>query len=128
MSLLLARLAEALGLAFRHYNASILSFDDLLGYPVPQDGRLVYLETPATIWKAEAVLFRSTGAPSTTRAPCSSARAGPTRTPSWVGSLPRTAASRSSVNARRADPGELDPMPRTLSAQQGCRRGGPKMP
>jgi MoxR-like ATPase len=56
-TLLLARLAEALGLAFRHYNASILSFDDLLGYPVPQDGRLVYLETPATIWQAEAALF-----------------------------------------------------------------------
>jgi MoxR-like ATPase len=56
-TLLLARLADALGLAFRHYNASILSFDDLLGYPVPQDGRLVYLETPATIWQAEAVLF-----------------------------------------------------------------------
>jgi MoxR-like ATPase len=56
-TLLLARLAEALGLVFRHYNASILSFDDLLGYPVPQDGRLVYLETPATIWQAEAVLF-----------------------------------------------------------------------
>ena len=56
-TLLFARLAEALGLAFRHYNASILSFDDLLGYPVPQDGRLVYLETPATIWQAEAVLF-----------------------------------------------------------------------
>ena len=34
-TLLLQRLAEALGLAFRHYNASILSFDDLLGYPVP---------------------------------------------------------------------------------------------
>jgi MoxR-like ATPase len=56
-TLLLARLAEALGLAFRHYNASILNFDDLLGYPVPQDGRLVYLQTPATIWEAEAVLF-----------------------------------------------------------------------
>ena len=56
-TLLLARLAAALGLAFRHYNASILSFDDLLGYPVPQDGRLVYLQTPATIWDAEAVLF-----------------------------------------------------------------------
>ncbi len=57
-TLLLARLAEALGLAFRHYNASILSFDDLLGYPVPQDGRLVYLETPATIWQAEAGALR----------------------------------------------------------------------
>ena len=56
-TLLLQRLAEALGLAFRHYNASILSFDDLLGYPVPQDGRLVYLQTPATVWEAEAVLF-----------------------------------------------------------------------
>jgi MoxR-like ATPase len=56
-TLLLGRLAEALGLAFRHYNASILNFDDLLGYPVPQDGRLVYLQTPATIWEAEAVLF-----------------------------------------------------------------------
>ena len=56
-TLLLARLAEALGLAFRHYNASIINFDDLLGYPVPEDGRLVYLQTPATIWEAEAVLF-----------------------------------------------------------------------
>ena len=56
-TLLLGRLAEALGLVFRHYNASILNFDDLLGYPVPQDGRLVYLQTPATIWEAEAVLF-----------------------------------------------------------------------
>jgi len=56
-TLLLQRLAEALSLAFRHYNASILSFDDLLGYPVPQGDRLVYLQTPATIWEAEAVLF-----------------------------------------------------------------------
>jgi MoxR-like ATPase len=56
-TLVLSRLAQALGLVFRHYNASILSFDDLLGYPVPQDGRLVYLQTPATVWEAEAVLF-----------------------------------------------------------------------
>jgi MoxR-like ATPase len=56
-TLLLQRLAAGLGLAFRHYNASILSFDDLLGFPVPQDGRLVYLQTPATVWDAEAVLF-----------------------------------------------------------------------
>jgi MoxR-like ATPase len=56
-TLLLQRLAEALSLSFRHYNASTLSFDDLLGYPVPQDGRLVYLQTPSTIWEAEAVLF-----------------------------------------------------------------------
>jgi MoxR-like ATPase len=56
-TLLLSRLAGALGLTFRHYNASTLSFDDLLGFPVPQDGRLVYLQTPATVWEAEAVLF-----------------------------------------------------------------------
>ena len=56
-TLLLTRLAEALSLVHRHYNASILNFDDLLGYPVPDNGRLVYLQTPATIWEAEAVLF-----------------------------------------------------------------------
>jgi MoxR-like ATPase len=56
-SLLLTRLAEALGLASRHYNASLLNFDDLVGFPVPQDGRLTYLQTPSTIWDAEAVFF-----------------------------------------------------------------------
>ena len=56
-SLLLTRLADALGLAHRHYNASLLSFDDLVGFPVPQGDRLVYLQTPATIWDAEAVFF-----------------------------------------------------------------------
>jgi MoxR-like ATPase len=56
-SLLLTRLAAALGLAHRHYNASLLSFDDLVGFPVPQGDRLVYLQTPATIWDAEAVFF-----------------------------------------------------------------------
>jgi MoxR-like ATPase len=30
-SYLLARLAEALGLRWRHYNASLLDFDDLVG-------------------------------------------------------------------------------------------------
>jgi hypothetical protein len=56
-TLLLARLAEALGLVFCHYNAPILSFNDLLAYPVPQDGRLVCLDIPATMGQAEAVLF-----------------------------------------------------------------------
>src|SRR5450759_4450061 len=57
-SLLLLRVAEALGLAWRHYNASLLSYDDLVGYPVP-DGRggLDWLRTPATIWDAEAVFL-----------------------------------------------------------------------
>jgi len=56
-TLVLSRLSEALGLAHRHYNASLLNFDDLVGFPVPENGKLVYLQTPATIWEAESVLF-----------------------------------------------------------------------
>ncbi len=57
-SFLLNRLSAALGLEHRHYNASLLSFDDLVGYPLPdQSGNLRYLQTPATIWGAEAVFF-----------------------------------------------------------------------
>ena len=57
-SLLLTRVAEALGLAWRHYNASLLNYDDLIGYPVPDgSGGLEYLRTPATIWGAEAVFL-----------------------------------------------------------------------
>ena len=55
-SYLLARLCMALGLEWRHYNASLLNFDDLVGYPLP-DGRggLEYVQTPSSIWQAEAV-------------------------------------------------------------------------
>lgn len=56
-TLLLTRIAETLNLRFRHYNASLLNFDDLVGFPVPSGGTLEYLQTPATIWGAEAVLF-----------------------------------------------------------------------
>lgn len=56
-TLILTRLADALGLTHRHYNASLLNFDDLVGFPVPDNGQLVYLQTPATIWDAESVLF-----------------------------------------------------------------------
>jgi len=57
-SLLLTRIAGALGLAFRHYNASLLNFDDLVGFPLPgKDGSLEYFRTPASIWDAEAVIF-----------------------------------------------------------------------
>jgi MoxR-like ATPase len=56
-TLVLTRLAEALGLEHRHYNASLLNFDDLIGFPVPEAGTLVYLQTPATIWNAESVFF-----------------------------------------------------------------------
>jgi MoxR-like ATPase len=56
-TLVLTRLAESLGLVQRHYNASLLNFDDLIGFPVPEGGKLVYLQTPATIWEAESVFF-----------------------------------------------------------------------
>lgn len=56
-TMVLNRLAEALGLEHRHYNASLLSFDDLVGFPVPAEGRVVYLQTPATVWEAESVLI-----------------------------------------------------------------------
>ncbi len=56
-SLLLTRVAAALGLTCRHYNASLLNFDDLVGFPVPgSHGSLEYLKTPAAIWGAGAVI------------------------------------------------------------------------
>lgn len=57
-TLLLLRISEALGLECRHYNASLLNFDDLIGFPVPSaDGSLTYAKTPAAIWGAGAVIF-----------------------------------------------------------------------
>ena len=57
-SFLLSRLSSALGLEHRHYNASLLSFDDLVGYPLPDaSGALRYVQTPASIWGADAVVF-----------------------------------------------------------------------
>jgi MoxR-like ATPase len=55
---LLNSLSEALGLVHRHYNASLISFDDLVGFPFPEpNGQGIrYLETPATVWGAESVL------------------------------------------------------------------------
>ena len=55
---LLNSLSEELGLEHRHYNASLISFDDLVGFPFPDadnDG-VRFLETPATVWGAESVL------------------------------------------------------------------------
>jgi len=56
---LLNRLAAVLGLAHRHYNASLIAFDDLLGYPVPNAARdgLTYLRTPGDLWQAESVFL-----------------------------------------------------------------------
>ena len=56
---LLNSLSEALGLEHRHYNASLINFDDLVGFPYPNGDldEIRYLETPATVWKAESVLI-----------------------------------------------------------------------
>jgi len=55
---LLNSLSEALGLEHRHYNASLISFDDLVGFPYPDadKGGVTFLQTPATVWGAESVL------------------------------------------------------------------------
>jgi len=56
---LLNRLARCLGLEHRHYNASLIAFDDLLGFPVPNAARtgLDYLPTPGNLWEAESVFL-----------------------------------------------------------------------
>ena len=56
---LLNRLAAELKLAHRHYNASLISFDDLLGYPLPNHERtcIEYLRTPGDLWDAESVFL-----------------------------------------------------------------------
>jgi len=56
---LLNSLSEALGLEHRHYNASLIAFDDLVGFPYPEEGgaSIRYIQTPATVWQAESVLI-----------------------------------------------------------------------
>jgi MoxR-like ATPase len=56
---LLNSISEALGLEHRHYNASFISFDDLIGFPFPDNdhSEVRYLKSPATIWEAESVLI-----------------------------------------------------------------------
>ncbi len=56
-SAMLERLAAALELEHRHYNASLISFDDLVGFPVPDGDGLRYLRTPATLWDAQSVFI-----------------------------------------------------------------------
>ncbi len=61
-TLLLVRLAEALGLTLRHYNASILQFDDLIGFPIPDEhGAIRYAAPPGAIWDAEVAFFDEIG-------------------------------------------------------------------
>ena len=55
---MLCRISRALGLEWRHYNASLLNFDDLVGYPMPDErGNLRYVETSSSIWGAGTVFI-----------------------------------------------------------------------
>jgi MoxR-like ATPase len=58
-TLLLNRIAESLGLNHKHYNASLISFDDLIGFPFPTEDKrsIEFLPTPATLWDAESILL-----------------------------------------------------------------------
>jgi MoxR-like ATPase len=57
-SFLLNRISAALGFESRHYNASLLNFDDLVGYPLPNaTGQIDYVRTPAAIWGAQTVFL-----------------------------------------------------------------------
>ena len=58
-SFLLERLAQALGLTYRFFNASLVNYDDLVGIPVPnaQQTSLHYISTPTAIWEAEVVFI-----------------------------------------------------------------------
>lgn len=58
-SMVVERVAAALGQEFRHYNASLLNYDDLLGIPLPdeQGGGLRFVGTAGAIWGAAFVLI-----------------------------------------------------------------------
>jgi len=58
-SLLLERLAESLEMEYRFYNASLINYDDLVGFPFPDEKRMTmkYIATPSAIWDAEIVFF-----------------------------------------------------------------------
>lgn len=58
-TLLVQRLAAALGAEFRHYNASLLNYDDLVGIPLPDEdgGSLRFVTLPAAVWDAQFVFF-----------------------------------------------------------------------
>ncbi len=57
-TLLVERVAAALHAEFRHYNASLLNYDDLVGIPLPDEANgLRFVGTPGAIWGASFVFF-----------------------------------------------------------------------
>lgn len=58
-SMIVERLAQALDIEFRHYNASLINYDDLVGIPMPEEDmeRLKFISTPGSVWQAEFIFF-----------------------------------------------------------------------
>ena len=58
-TLIAQKLAELSYDSFRHYNTSLLNYDDMVGYPIPDKTKkeLLFIKTPGTIWESEFVLF-----------------------------------------------------------------------
>lgn len=56
---LVKKLGKAMGLDMRHYNASLINYDDLVGIPMPNEGTnfLRFVAAPGSIWDAEFVFF-----------------------------------------------------------------------
>jgi MoxR-like ATPase len=54
-SLIVERVAQAMGMKFAHYNAALINYDDLVGIPMPKEDsdELVFARTPAAIWGVE---------------------------------------------------------------------------
>jgi MoxR-like ATPase len=58
-SQLVLEIAHALNVSLRHYNASLINYDDLVGIPMPDDSgeKLRFISTPGSIWDAQFVFF-----------------------------------------------------------------------
>jgi MoxR-like ATPase len=58
-TLLVERIAQALGDEFRHYNASLLNYDDLVGIPIPDPTGtgLRFVGTEGSVWGASFLFF-----------------------------------------------------------------------
>lgn len=58
-SALIVRMARALGMVHKHYNAALVNYDDLVGIPLPDEkgDQLRFLKSKGTIWDAEFVFL-----------------------------------------------------------------------
>jgi len=56
---LLNNLAKMMGMKHKHYNASLISFEDLIGYPFPdkENKKVEFLKTEASVWDANSILI-----------------------------------------------------------------------